>query len=150
MNIFNDDFKDFILHLNKYAVEYIVVGGYAVIIRGYSRSTGYIDIWVNKTEENYIKLQKAIKEFGLPDIAIKKEEFFSENFDVFAFGKPPYAIEIMTDVKGLDFISTYNNSTIEQINETPVRIIHLQNLLEAKKAAGRSKDLNDIENLPSE
>lgn len=150
MNIFNDDFKDFILHLNKYAVEYIVVGGYAVIIRGYSRSTGYIDIWVNKTEENYIKLQKAIKEFGLPDIAIKKEEFFSENFDVFAFGKPPYAIEIMTEVKGLDFISTYNNSTIEQINETPVRIIHLQNLLEAKKAAGRSKDLNDIENLPSE
>ena len=150
MNIFNDDFKDFILYLNKYAVEYIVVGGYAVIIRGYSRSTGDIDIWVNKTEENYIKLQKAIKEFGLPDIAIKKEEFFSENFDVFAFGKPPYAIEIMTAVKGLDFISTYNNSTIEQINETPVRIIHLQNLLEAKKAAGRSKDLNDIENLPSE
>lgn len=149
MNIFNDDFKDFILNLNQYEVEYIVVGGYAVIIRGYSRSTGYIDIWVNKTEENYIKLQKAIKEFGLPDIAIKKEEFFSENFDVFAFGKPPYAIEIMTEVKGLDFISTYNNSTIEQINETPVRIIHLQNLLQAKKAAGRSKDLNDIENLPS-
>lgn len=58
----------------------------------------------------------------------------------------------MTAVKGLDFISTYNNSTIEQVNETPVRIIHLQNLLEAKKAAGRNKDLNlnDIENLPSE
>ena len=150
MNIFNDDFKDFILYLNKNEVEYIVVGGYAVIIRGYSRSTGDIDIWVSKTEENYIKLQIAIKEFGLPDIAVKKEEFFSEYFDVFAFGKPPYAIEIMTAVKGLDFISTYNNSTIEQINETPVRIIHLQNLLEAKKAAGRSKDLNDIENLPSE
>jgi hypothetical protein len=45
----------------------------------------------------------------------------------------------MTAVKGLDFISTYNNSTIEQVNETPVRIIHLQNLLEAKKAAGRNK-----------
>lgn len=150
MNIFNDDFKDFIIFLNKYEVEYIVVGGYAVIIRGYSRSTGDIDIWVNKTEENFIKLQKAIRLFGLPEIAIKKEEFFSDDFDVFAFGKPPYAIEIMTAVKGLDFMNTYNNSTIEQINETPVRIIHLQNLLEAKKAAGRSKDLNDIENLPSE
>ena len=31
-----------------------------------------------------------------------------------------------------------------------IYIIHLQNLLEAKKAAGRNKDLNDIENLPSE
>jgi predicted nucleotidyltransferase len=150
MNIFNDDFKDFILYLNQYEVEYIVVGGYAVIIRGYSRSTGDIDIWVNKTEENFINLQKVIKAFGLPEIAIKKEEFFSDIFDVFTFGKPPYAIEIMTAVKGLDFISSYNNSTIEQINETPIRIIHLHNLLEAKKAAGRNKDLNDIENLPSE
>jgi hypothetical protein len=56
----------------------------------------------------------------------------------------------MTAVKGLDFISTYNNSTIELVNDIPVRIIHLQNLIQAKKAAGRNKDLNDIENLPSE
>lgn len=150
MNIFNDDFKDFITYLNENEVEYIVVGGYAVIIRGYSRSTGDIDIWVNKTADNYIKLQKAMKAFGLPEIAVKKDEFFSENFDVFAFGKPPYAIEIMTAVKGLDFKNSFENATIEEINDTPTRIIHLQNLIEAKKAAGRSKDLNDIENLPSE
>ena len=107
MNIFNDDFKDFIDYLNQNEVEYIVVGGYAVIIRGYSRSTGDIDIWVNKTVENFIKLQKVIIAFGLPTKAIKEEDFFSDNFDVFAFGKPPYAIEIMTAVKGLDFKNTY-------------------------------------------
>jgi hypothetical protein len=47
MNIFNDDFIDFLTFLNQNEVEYIVVGGYAVIIRGYSRSTGDLDIWVN-------------------------------------------------------------------------------------------------------
>lgn len=150
MNIFNDDFKDFIVYLNQNEVEYIVVGGYAVIIRGYSRSTGDIDIWVNKSLENFIKLQKAIKGFGLPEAAVKKNEFFSEEFDVFSFGKPPYAIEIMTAVKGLDFNTTFQNATIEQINDTPVRVIHLQNLIQAKKASGRNKDLNDIEQLPSE
>ena len=56
----------------------------------------------------------------------------------------------MTAVKGLNFKTTFDNATIEKINDTPVRIIHLQNLIEAKKAAGRSKDLNDLENLPSE
>lgn len=150
MNIFNNDFKDFIVFLNKYEVEYIVVGGYAVIIRGYSRSTGDIDIWVDKSDANFVKLHKVLKAFGLPEIAIKKEAFFSEDFDVFSFGKPPYAIEIMTAVKGLIFKSTFEKATIEQINDTPVRIIHLQNLIEAKKAAGRSKDMNDIENLPTE
>jgi hypothetical protein len=150
MNIFNDDFKDFIIFLNKFEVEYIVVGGYAVIIRGYSRATGYIDIWVNKTKENFKRLQKTILEFGIPEVAIKENDFFSEEFDVFSFGKPPYAIEIMTAVKGLEFKATFENATMEQINDTPVRIIHLQNLIEAKKAAGRNKDMNDIENLPSE
>lgn len=56
MNILNDDFHDFIQYLNKHEVEYILVGGYAVIIRGYSRSTGDMDIWVNKTDANYSNL----------------------------------------------------------------------------------------------
>ena len=149
MNIFNDDFHDFIQSLNKYEVEYILVGGYAVIIRGYSRSTGDMDIWVNKTEANYYKLQAAIIEFGLPSKAILKDHFFSNKFDVFSFGKPPFAIEVMTAVKGLDFVNTYQFSTIERIDNTiNVRIIHLNQLIEAKKAAGRNKDLNDLENLP--
>jgi hypothetical protein len=150
MNIFNDDFHDFIQCLNKHNVEYILIGGYAVIIRGYSRSTGDMDIWVNKTEDNYSNLLGAIVEFGLPAKAIVKEQFFSNEFDVFSFGKPPYAIEIMTAVKGLDFKNTYQSSTIERIdNVTDVRIIHLNQLIEAKRAAGRNKDLNDLENLPA-
>jgi hypothetical protein len=86
----------------------------------------------------------------LPAKAIVKEQFFSNEFDVFSFGKPPYAIEIMTAVKGLDFKNTYQSSTIERIdNVTDVRIIHLNQLIEAKRAAGRNKDLNDLENLPA-
>ena len=148
MNIFNEDFHDFIQCLNKSQVEYILVGGYAVIIRGYSRSTGDMDIWVNKTVLNYDKLQAAIIEFGLPGEAIRKDQFFSDEFDVFSFGRPPFAIEIMTAVKGLDFMNTYQLSTIEHIDDIKVRIIHLNQLIVAKKAAGRNKDLNDIENLP--
>lgn len=150
MNIFNDDFRDFIQCLNKHQVEYVLVGGYAVIIRGYSRSTGDMDIWVNKTEANYVNLLAAIMEFGLPAAAVIKEQFFSNEFDVFSFGKPPYAIEIMTAVKGLDFMITYDLSTIERIdNVIDVRVAHLNQLREAKKAAGRNKDLNDLENLPT-
>ncbi len=147
MNIFNEDFQDFIQALNKFEVEYILVGGYAVILRGYSRSTGDMDIWVNKTEFNYKKLQQAIQYFGLPSIAIPIQKFLSNDYDVFAFGRPPYAIEVMTAVKGLDFDTAYYSSTTEMVDDIPVRVIHLNQLIEAKKAAGRNKDLNDIENL---
>ncbi len=151
MNIFNPDFKDFIVCLNKHDVEYILIGGYAVILRGYSRSTGDMDIWVHKTHENFERLRQAILEFGLPAIAITENNFFSEKYDVFSFGKPPYAIEILTDLKGIaSFMDAYRSSTIENVDDIHVRVIHLKHLILAKKAAGRYRDLNDLENLPPE
>lgn len=148
MDIFNDDFQDFIECLNKSKVKYILVGGYAVIIRGYSRSTGDMDIWVEKSEENYRRLLQAIITFGLPPVAIQKDQFFSVDYDTFSFGRPPYAIEILTAVKGLAFDLAFELSTMEVVNEIQVRVVHLNHLITAKKAAGRHKDLNDLENLP--
>lgn len=148
MSFFNSDFKDFFSLLNHYNVEYILVGGYAVILRGYSRSTGDLDIWVNKTSSNFILLHKALHRFGLPLEAVPEKQFFSDDFDVFSFGVPPNAIEIMTAVKGVEFLIAFNAATMEQVDDISIRVIHLKNLLEAKKAAGRSKDVNDIENLP--
>ena len=54
----------------------------------------------------------------------------------------------MTAIKGVSFIEAFNLSTLELVDEIPVLVIHLNHLIEAKKAAGRNKDLNDIENLP--
>jgi len=150
MNIFNEDFQDFIRSLNKFDVEYMLVGGYAVIIRGYSRSTGDMDIWVDKSAANFTKLQLAITEFGLPSIAIPKDQFFSDNYDVFSFGRPPYAIEVLTALKGCNFKIAHEFSTLELIDGIEVRVIHIIQLIEAKKAAGRNKDLNDVENLPKQ
>jgi hypothetical protein len=148
MDIFNPDFVDFINCLNRNQVEYILVGGYAVILRGYSRSTGDMDIWVNKTPDNFSRIQKAITEFGLPAEAVPEEKFFSSQYDVFTFGRPPFAIEVLTNIKGVVFTETYPLSTIETIDETDIRVIHINHLIQSKKAAGRHKDLNDIENLP--
>ncbi len=150
MNIFNSDFADFIICLTKHQVQYMLVGGYAVILRGYSRSTGDIDVWVNKTEANFNNLKKAIAEFGLPLSAIPGEKFFSDYFDVFTFGKPPYAIEVLTALKGLaSFEEAFLMATIEVVDGIDVRVIHLQHLIKAKEASGRHRDLNDIDNLPS-
>ena len=55
-NIFNDDFRDFIKELNNNSVDYMLVGGYAVILHGYGRTTGDMDIWVKNDRVNYLKL----------------------------------------------------------------------------------------------
>lgn len=48
-NIFNEDFREFLLALNEKGVRYLLVGGFAVILHGYSRTTGDMDIWVERT-----------------------------------------------------------------------------------------------------
>ncbi len=147
-NIFNADFREFIAALNNNKVEYLLVGGYAVILHGYRRTTGDLDIWVNTTEENYEKLLKAYRAFGLPATDITPDNFLhNDNIEVFTYGVPPVCIEIMKVVKGCKFSDAYQMCEVFNENGLVIRFLHLNTLIQAKKAAGRYKDLDDIEKL---
>ena len=148
-NIFNDDFRDFINALNKHDVEYMLVGGYAVILNGYRRSTGDMDIWVNVTPENHKKLVKAFLSFGLPTADISEYNFLrNDDMDVFTYGVPPVCIEILKVVKGCDdFAEAYKISNVYDENGLQIRFVHVNTLIEAKKASGRHRDMDDIEKL---
>ena len=150
-NIFNDDFREFIQCFNQAKVKYILVGGYSVILHGYSRTTGDMDIWVDRTPENYLKIKRAFLRFGMPVFDMTERNFLSSpDWDVFTFGRPPSSIDIMTKLKGLDFNECYENSVFFDEDGLQIRTIHFNNLISAKKAAGRSKDINDLENLNPE
>lgn len=93
------DFREFIQALNESDVEYVLVGGYAVVYHGYLRTTGDMDIWVNRTVENYHRLVSAFTCFGMPVFDMTRSNFLDvKKFDVFTFGVPPMAIDIMTQV----------------------------------------------------
>jgi hypothetical protein len=46
------DFKEFLMLLNSFGVEYLLVGGYAVGYYGYPRATADMDVWVGVGSEN--------------------------------------------------------------------------------------------------
>src|SRR5579862_817627 len=149
-NIFNDDFRDFIQALNNNKVEYLLVGGYAVILHGYRRATGDMNIWVNRTKENYSRLVKAFSEFCLPVFDMTESKFLDAGtVDVFSFGRAPISIDIITKLKGVEFADAFSQAPQFEENGRTIRFIHLNNLIQAKKAAGRHKDLDDIEKLTS-
>ena len=146
--IFNPDFIDFFKALNDANVRYLLVGGYAVVLHGYNRTTGDLDIWVEQTRENHQKLLKGFTEFKIPLTAIEESDFMGNTgMDVFTLGRPPVAIDIMTAVKGLDFHKAYELSSTIQTSGVPVRLLDLNSLIAAKSASGRHKDLDDIEHL---
>ena len=147
-NIFNSDFRDFIAALNNNQVRYILVGGYSVILHGYSRTTGDMDLWVERTKDNYLKIKDAFEEFGMPVFDMTEENFlYHPNWDVFTFGIPPVAIDLMIGLEGFNFQEVFDRSIIFKDDELNIRVIHKNDLIAAKKKAGRSKDLDDLENL---
>ena len=148
-DIFNDDFRDFIQAFNECNVEYILIGGYSVIIYGYQRVTGDMDIWVNKTIENYKNIIKAFEKFGMPIFDMTEKKFLSNNktSEVFRFGISPTRIDLMTKVKGMEFDVCIKEANWFQDEELKVRVIHYNQLLESKKASNRVKDKEDIKNL---
>jgi hypothetical protein len=147
-NIFNDDFREFIAALNANKVNYILIGGYSVIIHGYSRTTGDMDIWVERSSENYQKLKKAFAQFGMPVFDMTESNFLDHpSWDVFTFGRPPSSIDIMVKAKGLDFDTCFKQSMLYEEDGLHIRTIAYQDLLKAKSATGRAKDINDLENL---
>lgn len=144
-NLFNQDFQDFIEALNKAAVEYILVGGYAVILHGYIRSTADMDVWVNKTSTNYQKLKSAFLYFGAP--VFLEKDFLGNQFDVWGIGIEPNRIEVLNNIKGVEFSEAYSICKTFIQNNIEVKYIHINHLIQAKEAAGRFKDKADIEEL---
>ena len=144
----SQDLRDFITALNRANVRYLLVGGYAVNVHGYQRSTGDVDVWVEPTEINYGRLTQAFGRFGLPIEVLPLAKFLAvAQYDVFSFGRPPNAIDLMTKVRGLVFGDAYANSTLYEFAELPVRVIGLADLITAKRAAGRPRDLADLVQL---
>ena len=64
MDIFDEDILLLWKCLHQNDVRYIMIGGFAINLHGYSRATKDIDIWIEDTLNNRKKLRTALKEQG--------------------------------------------------------------------------------------
>lgn len=119
-----------------------------MIYYGYNRTTGDLDIWVNATSANYLKLKKAFSDFGMSMFDMTEERFLNAAYlDVFTFGRPPVCIEIVTAVDGLTFDHAFKRSEWIELSNVNVRIIDIDDLKATKQATNRPKDQDDLNHL---
>lgn len=147
-NVFNPDFQEFLLALNKNEVNYVLVGGYSVIYHGFPRTTGDLDLFVEVSKSNYQKLVKAFEQFQMPVFDMTEDSFlYQSEINVYTFGRPPVCIEILKEITGFTFQEINVNALNTIFEEIPIKVIHLNDLKQNKQMSGRNKDLSDLENL---
>ena len=138
------DLKEFLSLLASNKVEYLLIGGYAVGYYGYPRPTGDMDVWVAMTPENAERIVRTFADFAVSVVA---EKFLEEN-SVVRMGVPPFRLEVLTTIDGVDFKECYQARNRAKIDGVDVDLISLSDLRKNKAASGRLKDLSDLENLP--
>jgi hypothetical protein len=142
----NSDFKDLLRSLNAFEVRYLVAGGYAVIHHSQPRYTKDLDVWLEPTAENAVKLMKAFRDFGIPLVGVNEADF-AEAGTQFSLGVPPCEIDFLTTIPGLDFALAWQNRVTSQEDGFPILYLGVEDLITAKKTAGRAQDLADLEEL---
>ncbi len=146
MEKLNQDFLAFIKLLEAHAVDYLIVGGYAVGLHGYPRYTGDIDFFVAVSEANAEKLMAVFEAFGFGEIGIGKEDFLQEAF-VVEIGREPRKIQVLTGIDGVDFKHAYASHLEVDYEGLRLKFINRDDLIANKLASGRTKDRLDAEEL---
>ena len=142
----NKDFKEFAGLLNSIGVEYLVVGGYALAAHGHPRYTGDLDLWVRPVASNVEKLLDTLKRFGFGEIGLKTDDFLQPGA-VVQLGYPPSRIDLLTAIDGVEFDACYARRLVMNIAGVDLPIIGLEEFRANKRAAGRARDLADLEAL---
>lgn len=140
------DLREFIELLKKHRVEYLVIGGWAFGFHATPRYTGDFDFFVRCDVENGRRMESVLREFGFDDL-----EGFFDNFlqgdRILQFGVPPNRIDILTKIAAVSFEDAWKGQISGQIDGITLPFISREKLIENKLAAGRAKDLADVEAL---
>lgn len=140
------DYEDLFKTLNACRVKYLVVGAYAVMYYAEPRFTKDIDIWVIPQMNDAGKIYEALKKFGASLRGIKPEDFNDRRM-ILQIGVAPVRVDILFDVPGVSFQTAWKNKKKIRYGRTPVYILGKNDLITAKKKAGRPQDRIDEENL---
>jgi hypothetical protein len=132
--------------LDAYEIEYLIVGGIAVGFHAEPRFTKDLDVLIAVEAPDHLKLFECLREFGAPVDVLSAEEFLHPDF-VFHFGVPPWRVDVLTSIPGVDFRSAYEDRVPLPLGSIEASCISRDWLIKAKRASGRPQDLLDLEML---
>ncbi|MCK6485210.1 MAG: nucleotidyltransferase [Phycisphaerae bacterium] len=140
------DLREFIELLNSEKVKYLIAGGFAVGFHGHVRNTGDVDIFLEASPENAVKVETVIRRFGFASTGLNRHDFEQPDV-IIQLGRPPGRIDLVTSLTSLGFEEAWRERVGATLDGVPVAFLSLEHLILNKKAAGRPKDLADVDAL---
>jgi predicted nucleotidyltransferase len=149
INVLLEEHQQMLSALVEHKVNFILIGGYAVIHYGYERTTGDMDIWLQLSNENRDKFVNALADFGITDDGLERlrQTEFNKPLQAIHIGEPPRSIDFLTLISNVKFEDALANVNYFQLENIEVPVIDYNNLILSKLTSNRLKDKADIEEL---
>lgn len=142
----NSDFRELLQCFARHRVRYLVVGGYAVIHYAEPRFTKDLDLWIEPSIGNARRIAVAFREFGIPLIEITEADLAQPGTQ-FMLGRSPVMLDFLTSVPPLEFSPCWQRRKQVRHDFGRVNYLHKDDLIAAKRHAGRPQDLTDLDSM---
>lgn len=123
--------------LSDHSINYLVVGGWAILFNGFKRLPNDLDIWIENEKKNIEKLQKS---------EIISDIFIEDNFYI-KIVKNNCKIELISQMNGLTFKKSFENKGTIIVNNNNVNYLNIVDIITNKKLLKRKKDLIDLNRI---
>lgn len=144
--------------LDRHGVDYLTIGGWAVIAHGYVRATIDIDFMASQDAANIRRLAAALAELNARLRGVDADKLGIDPTDPevlgngasFTMDTDAGPLDFLNDVPGsADFASMKRRSRMADAGGIAVWVVGFEDLIRMKEAAGREQDMLDIHQLES-
>jgi hypothetical protein len=145
------DYASILGALDTHRVDFVVIGAVAMVLHGSARVTRDLDLCYSREPGNLGRLARALKPFA-PTLRGAPEElpFVLDSATLkaglnFALQSTAGDLDLLGEVTGVGtFAAVVRLSVVMTLYGRDIRILSLEGLELAKRAAGRLKDLADL------
>ena len=127
-------------------VRFIVVGAHALAFHGVPRFTGDLDLLVEPGDQNARRMLDALSDFGFGGLGLTERDFTTPD-QVIQLGNPPSRVDILTSITGVTWQEAEEGAVNGELGSASVPFLGRSELVRNKRAAGRTRDLADLERL---
>ena len=142
------DLADFVALSLLRKVKFLIVGGYAMALHGAPRFTKDIDLFIESSRENAIRMEGVLREFGISEEEVRLEDIFKPGY-VIQIGRPPNRVDVLTSISGVDWSEAWDSRVEVNLSGHKCLMIGKDLLIRNKRASGRPQDLVDADKLLS-
>jgi predicted nucleotidyltransferase len=146
--------------LTDAGVRYVIVGGVAVVLHGYLRATADLDLILSMEESNLAAALRTLEDLGFhprapvplaafANASERKRWIEEKNLQVFSLWHskmPGFEVDLFVETP-LPFDDLYSRAIRVELGKTSVAVAAIDDLIAMKRAAGRPRDVEDIEAL---